>query len=77
MESESILRDDIFFCFLGAGAAGLVTAAACAGLGAKVAIVEKHLYFSSRLHHCRRCIKNYLKCVGGKSSLSIEWVETV
>jgi hypothetical protein len=28
---------------IGAGSAGLVTAAACAGLGAKVALIEKHL----------------------------------
>ncbi len=28
---------------LGAGTAGLVTAAICAGLGAKVALIERHL----------------------------------
>jgi len=29
---------------IGAGAGGLVTAAGCAGVGARVAIVEQHLY---------------------------------
>ena len=36
---------------VGAGSAGLITAAAAAGLGAKVALVEKHLMGGDCLNH--------------------------
>src|SRR5512137_2954884 len=53
---------------LGAGTAGLVTAAGAAGLGARVALVERHLMGGDRLNYgCVPC-----KCVIRSSRLLAE-----